>query len=286
MLPAPSPDARPAAAPAPRVLVLGRAKTGTTVISKAIQHSIPGASYHLEPKQAAFFDGLHWTRASNGTVVKIIFEHWEDRAAEREDLIHDRRTLQFSHRVAIVRDPRDEIISRLYYYILPFISRFGYDREQVGQWLEVLRKKERAPGEISVLEMVRRLRAITGRPVAEVPGGLEVYGEFLRRGADRLHVVRYEDFMLGRVAALEEYLGVTLSAVRDVGDLGWTRRSAAADNWRRLFTAEDVAHYREALAGPMARLGYTDWRLERPERLDPDAGSRYVEALVAKALEG
>jgi len=44
------------------ILLVGKAKTGTTVISKAIQHSIPGATYYLEPKSMEYFEhGEHVT---------------------------------------------------------------------------------------------------------------------------------------------------------------------------------------------------------------------------------
>ena len=270
-----------------RVLVLGRAKTGTTVISKTIQHSIPRARCFLEPKQLSFFENAAWAEEQQRVVVKLIVEHWNAFPEERELIIQNGCALKFSHKVAIVRDPRDEIISRLYYYLLPYVRRAGYDRNQVDAWLAVLREKECNPSAMPVIEMIRRLASITGEPVSSVPAEIGRIGEYfqlLERWRHLVHVVRYEDFMSGHSSALEAYLGFALSQDRSVEGFEWTRRSMTVDNWKQMFTAEDVEFYRNALAESMGRCGYTDWKLETPPKLDASTGSDYVEALIASEI--
>ena len=111
------------------VLVMGPAKTGTTVISKTIQHSLPGAQYHLEPKRALFFERGAHLRSKSSQVVKIIFEHWAQAPRLRSAIVHNELSLKFDKLVAIVRDPRDELLSRMMYVIHPHIMRKGYSAE-------------------------------------------------------------------------------------------------------------------------------------------------------------
>ncbi len=64
------------------VLVIGKAKTGTTVISKTIQATLgEGCEYYLEPQDVSFFDNDQFLDKKTHRVVKIIFEHWDSRPA-------------------------------------------------------------------------------------------------------------------------------------------------------------------------------------------------------------
>ena len=108
------------------VLVVGKAKTGTTVISKAIHQALPGARYHLEPKAASYFEEHGGGGGSD--IVKIIFEHWGGRPADRDALVDNRLAMRFDRRVFIVRDPRDEAISRLLYLAYPWMAKHGAGR--------------------------------------------------------------------------------------------------------------------------------------------------------------
>jgi len=91
------------------VLVIGRAKTGTTVISKAIQKSLPSACYHLEPKSICFFEHGAHLEEENAKVVKIIFEHWIESRRLRDAFMYNETRLKFDRVIAIRRDLRDEL---------------------------------------------------------------------------------------------------------------------------------------------------------------------------------
>ncbi len=261
------------------VLVMGPAKTGTTVISKTIQHSLPGAQYHLEPKRALFFERGALLRSKSSQVVKIIFEHWAKAPRLRSAIVHNELSLKFDKLVAIVRDPRDELLSRMMYVIHPHIMRKGYDAEVVDQWVRTLERKEAAPAEVSVLDMLDKLKELIGHNGLGVLGQ-PLYRKFLQAHRKQLFVVKYEDFIQGRTEQLESYLGFELSKRRDVGHLERTARTRAFDNWKRYFTPRDVEALRGPLLEAMEEWGYLDWELETPDRLDPDHGSRYVARLV------
>jgi hypothetical protein len=262
------------------ILVIGKGKTGTTIVSKSIQLSLPDAVYYLEPKRIGFF--LNKREVTRPVVVKIIYEHWDATPHLREAIVHNELKLKFDKVVAIVRDLRDEAISRLFYIALALAQR-GVDAKAMDDWLAVLEEKERNPGDMSFLEMIQKLNGIFGTKVAPRMPRDEQYLKFLDRNCARLNIVKYEDFIEDRIDELESYLGFQLSDDRDVGEYHWTRRSAAYNNWKRFFTRADVATLRELYDPLLSRWGYDDWVLEPVSSLKTEECSGYVRRLVAQA---
>jgi hypothetical protein len=128
------------------VLVIGLAKTGTTIISKTIEKSISGdIEYHLEPKTIIFFEQEKFNYSKKSHVVKIIFEHWNLMPYMRSAICHNESLLKFDKIVCIERDIRDEIISRFMYKILPFSKKNIVTNEQIKIWTEWLKIKEINP---------------------------------------------------------------------------------------------------------------------------------------------
>jgi hypothetical protein len=261
-------------------LVIGRAKTGTTVISKAIQHSIENCVYHLEPRHASFFenakqlDGVH--------VVKILFEHWSDRPNLRMAIIHNEMSMQFQKKVAIIRDPRDTLISTLYYRPLILVNKRGATQDQINEWVGVLEAKEAAPSTIGFLGLAKAFEKIFNNAFNVDPNQFNGYLKFIARNKDELFVIKYEDFMRNNVLGLENYLGIKLTSNREVDDLGKTKRTADFDNWKSFFTDEDVKALLPIYSPIIGPHGYEDWDLESHPKLDPMVGSKYVRKLISE----
>jgi hypothetical protein len=264
------------------VLVVGVAKTGTTVISKTIQHSLPGAAYHLEPKSIVFFERGKHIDSPDSQVVKIIFEHWNGRPRLREAIIHNETSLKFDRAVAVIRDPRDELLSRMSYVILPYTRRNGYKKEIVDRWIRLLAQKEKEPQAVSLQQILGELKSLIGFDGLAFLKTLEGYQRFLQENRKKLFPVRYEDFIRGELEGLQRYLGRPISPDRDVGELTRTVRTRSLNNWKRYFTPEDVAALKDKMSRVLENFGYHDWELERCDALDPEHGSLYVERLLAE----
>ena len=58
------------------ILVVGKPKTGTTVISKNIQNSIPNSTYYLEPAGERFFLSYPKVDGSSSNIVKVLYEQY------------------------------------------------------------------------------------------------------------------------------------------------------------------------------------------------------------------
>ncbi len=269
------------------ILVMGRAKTGTTVISKTIENSLSGTShYSLEPKDIGYFyDQRNFPEVDN-QIVKIIFEHWNGTPRFRNGLLHNESPLKFDRVVSIVRDPRDEHISRLLYIIKPWVDAHGLNLEKTKLWLEALERKEQNPTSVSFLEMVSIFDDIFAtRMMNQIMHPIEHnnYLEVLKVNQAQSFVIRYEDFMAGKLDALQDYLGFELSDNRCVGDLSRTLRTAAFDNWKSYFTEQDVKQLQPLYKPVLERMGYEDWLLNGQPKVQCESNSAYVKRLVGLA---
>jgi len=263
------------------ILVLGKPKTGTTVISKTILKSLDGETeYVFEPNSEAPFQQDYGDKS---VVAKVLFDHWKGRTNDLMGCIDNRHALSFDKRVIIQRDPRDEAISYLMYY--PFtIKAHVQNKDDFSVWIDFLHEKERAPESISFLAMCRKFDALFNvnftasiSKLNTLDGG---YTRFRQQVSASHMVFRYEDFVSGKTTALAKYLGVELSSDRDVGGkYSQTYRSGSFNNWKRYFTPEDVSFF-EKHAEYLKMLGYEDWELTPPRSIPEQELSGYVARLL------
>jgi hypothetical protein len=265
-------------------LVIGMNKTGTTIVASVIHKSIPGSLLGMEPKLVAHFE-QHGTM-SEPVVVKILYEHWMQRPYLLTGIVHGETGFRPDKTVAIIRDPRDGLISALMYSVYSYVLK-GATREQVNEWVDVLRAKEADPEKYSLLSLMESRSRIfnigSGRD-----GFFDTfvrYAEWITEEREYFHILSYEDFVAGNTDELTAYLGIELSSSRDV-DPGTQRvtRSRQAGNWRTMMLPEDVAYWEERYGGILADYGYADWDI-RPESTDPAIGSGYVLRITDEAFK-
>lgn len=264
------------------ILVIGKGKTGTTVISKTLQSSLVDASCHLEPQRIRFFDMEY--PAMESYVVKLLFNHWQTRPHLRDAIFFDETRLKFDKKIVIIRDPRDELISRLFFIARPLAAQ-GADREKMERWIDFLRHKESNPQAVSVHEMMAELNRIFGTRMEPKPRDNMAYLKWVQSMGERVFVLKYEDFMLGKIDGLSHYIGMPLSDNRDVGELAYTQRSSDIFNWKRMFTEDDVSKLQPVYADLLEQAGYTDWELGPQTSLDPASGSEYVRRITKAVFE-
>ncbi len=275
------------------VLVVGRAKTGTTVIAKSIQHSLGEAwgrpcEFILEPKQISLFDDPAHADREGPLVAKLINDHWETRPRLRNAILAGELDLEFDRLVFITRDPRDELISRLMYVLHIVIARNGIAEEKVAAWRAVLVDKEQHPDGKGLFDLAEEFNTIFGTAqlgpavTRRMCKNITRYWELIRRheGDSRSVAIRYEDFIAGYYRVLEEGLGVPIILQRDVGNLDRVRRSESAGNWASFMTDGDLDFLRPLLAEEMAAFGYTDWERQPLDRLPSESYSGYVDKVV------
>lgn len=265
------------------VLACGLGKTGTTVIAKTIQHSLPGAGFLMEPKSEEEIT----RRQERPLVVKILWGQWQQNLPALEKILRRQSGARFDRIVTILRDPRDQAISSLLYNFYNLAGKGRASPEQLRELIDLVRAKEQKPSAISftrLCEEVNRVMRWRGYSGAKLLEASETYWQFLcSLGEISGFRLRYEDFMQGELGPLESYLGVPLTSRREVDEFQRTRRSAAAGNWREFFTPEDVAVLQPLTGESLAEIGYCDWELRPVEALNPAHLSEYLLRLQQEA---
>ena len=264
-------------------LVVGMNKTGTTIVASVIKDSIAGAHLYVEPGTAAFFEKCGKTTFPR--VVKILYEHWMQRPFMLTAIVRGETGFHPDRTVAIVRDPRDALVSALMYCAYERVVE-GAGREQVDAWVEILREKEADPQKHSLIGLIDNLNRIFEFSYSAdwFFANFASYSAWIADNTDYFHVLRYEDFVAGKTDALSAYLGTKLSPSREVDpELRRVSRTKGAGDWRRMMLPEDAAHWRARFGAALQTHGYGDWEIH-PERSDPAGGSEYILRITAEAF--
>jgi len=256
-----------------RTLITGIARSGTSALYFKLKQALPETAWCLfEPPQ---FDAADLYRHPD-VLVKVVIG-----PPARFDYAPFRG---FDRKIMIVRDPRDNLVSRLLYHPCG-TAAFREDETKVAAFIKALRLKEADPGSMSVMALIDLFCAIIGRH--RLDRSTEIYDmalDFHRANGDFV-VCRYEDFVAGRYAVLEDHLGVRLpGGEADVtAQYRHVERTKATNSWRHWFTADDVAYFRPRLSPFMAAYGYADdWALATEPRISSAHGSEFVRRSVAQ----
>jgi hypothetical protein len=240
-----------------KILVAGFGKSGTTGLYYLVKNSLPGDPFcKLEPR----LDDL----TGDEVLVKSLVGD-----VRPENHLYELGAFgQFDKRLFIVRDPRDRLVSATLYSAAT--GRFK-TREDLDEWLELLAQKEADPGSVSLCDLRGLHRGILGENYGRVQ--IDCCNDY-----DHC-LVKYEDFIEGRIANAEEYLGFELTGTDDVDPI-YNRvvRSKRAGNWRNWMTPDDVDTLKPLFAPFMEHFGYDcdDWRLNDEPVIESALSTDYV----------
>jgi hypothetical protein len=256
----------------PKVVVVGHARSGTSLLYGRLRASLPEALGFFEPADPAFLEQAR--KAPGAVVAKLLLPVPGDMAAQLGAV--------FSRRLFLVRDPRDVLVSALL-YVGGFEVMWRWEDERIDRALALLRRKEEEPATIGLLELFAAMR--DGFSLEHITASLQLIEAFLAAEDARypFAVVRYEDLLAGNTQALERVLGFALAPeVALESGLERVARTAGVASWRRWCTPADVTILQPLLEAPLQRFGYdaADWRLEPPTPIPTHHASAYVRRLI------
>ena len=251
-----------------KVVIAGQYKSGTTAILTKIRAVMP-------PSTLVLFEPRRYEPSAAGDVLgKVLIDSpgYVDFASFE----------CFDKKILIVRDPRDNLVSRILYRIFEE-QDLCCDDDKVGQFVALLRQKEADPKSVSLLELIRlfnRLKGLDtlGRLSNRGNRGLEFHGEH-----PDYFVYHYEDLVQSAFAPLESYLGLRLQTGPATVDFTVARvtRTKGSGDWRNWFLEPDVEYFRPHFEPYMQRYGYgADWKPAENPIIRPDHASEYVLKLV------
>lgn len=262
-----------------QVCIFGLPKTGTTGLYGLIKNGManagldPVATFE-PPRTTAFKSFFEKSNPDVNFVTKVMIRktYFEDPA-----LIN-----QFSHKVMIIRDPRDRAISRLLFRAL---SGRRDDEDAVNEFVDLLRKKEADPKSISFVKLTQEAdRLKIGKSEwANIPSRMEY--QIRRMKKHGFHRILYEDFVAKNYSELSDYLGLKLEGNKAKNEswLGHITRSKSNGAWRDWYTEEDVEFIRPMFKPYMDHFGYEDdWDIPAKQSIDSKTASEYVVDRYAK----
>lgn len=274
-----------------RYLILGLAKTGTTLLFHKIKNALPGRYQAIfEKSDEETFHQLPETVIAKmliGPNILANFGSWDD--------FETKVLKQFDKIIYIVRDPRDRLISSLLFAPHQAYKRDQLTEQQVQKFIKKLREKEVAPHSTSLQEIQQFHSNLktpsyvpepspsdTPSPVAhETPPTMDPYllSLELHDRFPNLHVIKYEDIVDGNLEEIERYLNLELERETEVSKgFSYVKRSGSYGAWKSWFTEQDVEDFRQRpnYVQYMERYGYTDWDLDPHPYISPQSSSQYV----------
>lgn len=262
-----------------KIVILGPYKSGTTGLYHKIANSLPGPFRGV-------FEQRHFTpsatEATGWVLAKTII--WYQPGAGAADY---RDFMAFDRKIFLIRDPRDWLVSACLFIIQQEPSLYS-DDAHMALILNALRAKERDPAGQSLTSLLALVLGLsTQHDFATEMAWMQRHFQWLPRFEKEIGdhlVVRYEDFVDGRLGALEAYLGLPLGGSAEVAvEHDHVPRTRGYGNWRHWCTPEDVALLRPYFRDYMAHYQYADdWDLAKPATILPAHCTAYVLRTVNK----
>jgi len=267
-----------------KIVIAGLGKSGTTGLFFKVKNSLP------EDTKCLFEPRRHIPTAEDLKVTVLA-----------KILLYDPERIDygsfddFDKKVFIVRDPRDRVISQLLYEVW---NSFYGDKKKIAAFLHLLEKKESDPFAVSVLGILGVIKKNKKHnfwkspklsKVREKSKELEfwisnLYGrnfnlsmDFYNRHPDYF-LIKYEDFVAGRIGNLEDHLGFRLFAAPVVDrEYGRVVRTQKSGDWKNWFLKQDIKFFRPRFLSFMEKYGYLDnWELNKEPKILPEYSSGYV----------
>lgn len=255
-----------------RILVFGAGKSGTSALYDRLHrsaHDFYGVRFGglFEPRTREAIDQFD---AEFG-VAKLLLERWFRQPDHSFVESYDKRVL-------IVRDPRDNVVSRLMWNMAMRVDNAGAERSRGLQ--QLLAAKQENPKSVSTLELFAEMEAslgshvsaATAKSIAYLPASIVPALRFTK------HTLLYEDFMAGNLQSLSDYMGFPVSAENTVSPKrGHIKRSTQTGSWRDwMLPVDQEFFFDDAL---LASLGYEATRYDGPRSIAAEESTLYVERL-------
>lgn len=251
-----------------KILVLGLAKSGTSILMYRIANGLKERREFFEPRSNEGANDLIFhqerTALKGNVITKLVFQPMRKNQLDKIIPLYDKV-------IWIHRDPRDRLLSAFFY---KWFKGHKPDPLKYERALALTQQKEKAPAAVPFHQMM-------GIPFSKkfITNYYQNTTELLQRFKGQIFEIYYESFIDGDIQDLEHYLGFRIDQKAEVkNSVKRVARSRKHGNWRKWYTPEDVTFYQPILNPFLADFGYdvTDWSLEEVDCLPSDIGSEYM----------
>ena len=225
-------------------------------------------------------------RGARRVAVKIIFDTWREQLADLTAVCAGNEQAGAPTTICLIRDPRDELVSRLHYFAYSFFATRPTTDEQGTSWIRIFQNKEADPDGVSLLDMEEELWRTFGEGFRPSPDLHRSYLQFIddlrARPTNTCHVLRYEDFIDRRIPADLNALLLGPQLVHPLEQR--VHRSGSKGAWHRFFTDRDAEFYNRYFEQYLTTFNYSLGRnVEGAPPVSSQTGSAYVARLIDEA---
>jgi hypothetical protein len=265
------------------ILILGAAKSGTTAlfyaVQKALQNSGLSAKGLFEPRNQEKVIAYLEARTDAVPLVKALLGPFLRWPGDVSGL--------FAKRIIIYRDPRDNVVSRIPFMLTKLVALS--EREKRGALEALFRRKERRPGTLSVIDMVREIEKISGRSnlLESIRNNALLPAKMKRERPNDFFLMPYDDLIEGKFRSLSDYIGFDVQGDYEVDQKhSFVIRTKASGGWKDWFLPEDIKYFAKEVADDYLLLGFNPNEAAKKVRsIAPKTCSEYVSAQFSRLDE-
>ncbi len=261
------------------IIVLGMGRSGTTYLWTMIKNCFK------DP--ILIFEGSSIRQGAGPVVEKMLIEQFliDPQKGDTFQLKSSLKLISilrgiylcYPKRIFVYRDPRDNLISRFFWY--HSYKNFKDIPQEMDKSLTRIKAKEGKPNSINFKDMILALPGrLRGRILNQ---HIFLHSEFIPKyiSKNKWMFLKYEDLVDGCLTEFSCYLGLDLDLTVELArEHQAVKRTQSYGFWRDWFTDEDVVFFRPLFSRYMKIMGYDacDWEINRPKKIHPGQGSEYV----------
>ena len=252
-----------------RISIIGLAKSGTSALYSAIKAKLPEPRRLMfEPTSPRELSYVSDDVNVNG-LTKLMF-------GSAEKLGY--RTENFTHNLAIVRDPRDTIVSSILFRFnrMKLLNNPEVSQRLMAHFVEK-ETDPRAKSVVDILDAIEKGEAQRFRSAFQ--NQLKRFSGYLKNSSH--HKITFDQMISGDFSDLNSYLNLELEPPPPLQ--GWIEkigRKGESGDWRHWFTSEDVEFFQASMSPFIDEFGFDgEWELAETPQISPEHCSGYIRRL-------
>ena len=248
-----------------KVCIVAMAKSGSTALFQAIRTRMSGEV--LERFEPQALDEAKDYKREQQVLTKIIPFASHNAGDWEAGFKH------FDHRLVLVRDPRDLILSGMFFTPQYENGKLWNDDDKLDGLIRRLKMKIDAPAVHNMLGEV--MDDFSAKRYAKIAIDYQKLQEQIRDGG---RLITYDDLVSGNLNSLWEDLRLPREPLKSDNRWGHVPRTKASGNWRRWFTEADVAALRPMVDPVLQMFEGLDpnWDLAKSPQLTPAESIDYI----------
>jgi hypothetical protein len=258
-----------------KVCIVAMAKSGSTALFQAIRTRMSGEV--LERFEPQALDEAKDYKREQQVLTKIIPFASHNAGDWEAGFKH------FDHRLVLVRDPRDLILSGMFFTPQYENGKLWNDDDKLDGLIRRLKMKIDAPAVHNMLGEV--MDDFSAKRYAKIAIDYQKLQEQIRDGG---RLITYDDLVSGNLNSLWEDLRLPREPLKSDNRWGHVPRTKASGNWRRWFTEADVAALRPMVDPVLQMFEGLDpnWDLAKSPQLTPAESIDYIVKTVNMTRRG